>query len=432
MNYLKSVRDQYEQLPYPTRNPDDEKKRLLTTWLDSLEMINHYCFRGEKDFSSGFRVLVAGGGTGDGTIYLAEQLKGTNAEIVHLDLSQASIDLAKRRAEVRGLSNIVWVRDSLLNIPLLDLGTFDYINCVGVLHHLAEPNAGLQSVLSVLKEDGALGVMLYGQIARTGVYQFQELLRLINSGDDSDVDVQLDRAKAVLSSVPKTNPFKLAESLFFDHLAGDFGLYDLLLHSQDRAYTVAELYDWLVDGLGLNISLTYNNRGISAYLPDMMTANKAQEYLAKLRKLPLRQQFMAGELFSGAIKKHSFYITRTAGVAASYGDVDCVPFYFNQEIDGKGLAEFVETEKKKGGPVRLFHEVSGAYGEFDPGVYSKYILGEIDGIKSFAEIFAKIRSIEKFKKLSLTDQQLFLDFEGTYQFFRAIDRLLLRKKGLAS
>ena len=35
--------------------------------------------------------LVAGGGTGDATIFLAEQLRHTNARVVHLDLSAASI-----------------------------------------------------------------------------------------------------------------------------------------------------------------------------------------------------------------------------------------------------------------------------------------------------------------------------------------------------
>ena len=65
-------------------------------------------------FKVGDRVcaLVAGGGTGDATIFLAEQLRGTNAEVVHLDMSQASIALAQARAQIRGLDNITWVQKS--------------------------------------------------------------------------------------------------------------------------------------------------------------------------------------------------------------------------------------------------------------------------------------------------------------------------------
>src|SRR3954470_10675632 len=123
------VRDQYENYPYPERKPEDEKQRLLHTWPEQLAQINHYCFRGRCDFRNGFRVLVAGGGTGDATIYLAEQLSRTNAELVHLDLSAASMDIARRRAEIRGLKNIRFVQGSLLEAPALGLGSFDYISC---------------------------------------------------------------------------------------------------------------------------------------------------------------------------------------------------------------------------------------------------------------------------------------------------------------
>ena len=39
-------------------------------------------------------------GTGDATIFLAEQLRATNAEIVHLDMSHASTALAQQRARM--------------------------------------------------------------------------------------------------------------------------------------------------------------------------------------------------------------------------------------------------------------------------------------------------------------------------------------------
>ena len=122
------VRNQYEHLPYPHRDPENERRELRRTWLDDLPMIAHYGYGGAQPFDNGFRVLVAGGGTGDGTIFLAEQLRHTDAEVVHVDLSSTSIAVAQRRAELRGLGNIRWVRESLLDLPRLGLGTFDYIN----------------------------------------------------------------------------------------------------------------------------------------------------------------------------------------------------------------------------------------------------------------------------------------------------------------
>src|SRR5690606_5702152 len=97
---------------------EDEADQLIISLTEKLENLNHYCFAGARDFMrSGFRVLFAGGGTGDGTIFLAEQLYGTDAEIVHLDISEKAMEIAKARAELRGLDNITWQHGSLLDLP---------------------------------------------------------------------------------------------------------------------------------------------------------------------------------------------------------------------------------------------------------------------------------------------------------------------------
>ena len=206
-HYLPQVREQYEDLPYPPRDPRDEKNRLMKTWLDDLAMINHYCYAGRQSFRDQYRVLVAGGGTGDGTLFLAEQLRHTDAAIVHLDLSQASIDIARQRAQARGLSNITWIHDSMLALPELGLGKFDYVNCSGVLHHLQDPDAGLCALLAVLKDTGAMGIMVYGQYGRTGVYQMQSLMRLVNQGV-ADATNKIRNTREVLASLPASNWFR--------------------------------------------------------------------------------------------------------------------------------------------------------------------------------------------------------------------------------
>jgi ubiquinone/menaquinone biosynthesis C-methylase UbiE len=61
-------------------------------------------------------VLVAGGGTGSALLYLAEQLRHTDAQLVYLDFSWKSLDIARQRAQLRGLRNIRWVHNSIENI----------------------------------------------------------------------------------------------------------------------------------------------------------------------------------------------------------------------------------------------------------------------------------------------------------------------------
>src|SRR3989454_10701698 len=391
-NYLPEVRNQYEALPYPPCNPEDDRKRLVLTWLEDLPMINHYCFAGKQSFQHGFRALVAGGGTGDATIFLAEQLRATNAAIVHLDMSEASIGLAQERARIRGLTNITWVHDSLLNLPTLGLAPFDYINCSGVLHHLADPDLGFKALRSVLKDDGAIGLMVYATTGRTGVYQMQALMRLVNAGQ-SDEQRKIANTRDLLASLPPSNWFMRSEDLHHDHKAGDAGIYDLLLHSQDRSYSVGELFDWLGQeggGHGMHLAFSDVQRGRSPYLPHMVLGSKPPAMAAELRKMPLRQQYEMAELMIGNIITHSLYVTRDASCTAPYGDAEYIPFFFHEPLTGEAAAQVFGSNR--GQPFRLQHQHSGVSVMVNPGKYGPQILRLMDGQRSFGEIFDQFRA----------------------------------------
>jgi ubiquinone/menaquinone biosynthesis C-methylase UbiE len=421
--YLPQVREQYEALPYPPRDPAEEKTRLVRTWLDDLAMINHYCFAGKQSFRDRFRVLVAGGGTGDSTIFLAEQLRDTDAEIVHLDISRAAIDLARRRAAARGLGNISWVNESLLALPDLGLGKFDYVNCLGVLHHLADPDAGLRSLRAVLNQSGALGLMVYAQYGRTGVYQMQALLRKINEGAP-DLQTRLKNAREVLDAAPPTNWFLRAEELFNDHTTlGDAGIYDLLLHSHDRAYTVRELYEWIEDREGMHVELTYPGRGRSAYLPEMVVAPRQPGFLAPLASLPPRTRHEIAELLSGCVIMHTFYATASPAASAPYGRVDYVPCLCNG-LTSERLAASIRQHGGK--PYMVMDPQTQIGGDLDPGRFGDQVVELIDGRRNFGEIFALVRQRTSARASPPDDRELFSDFRPLFDFLRSIDRLLLR------
>ena len=165
---LDNVRAQYEALPYPPRDPRDEAIRLVTGTPSHVLEINHYLFSGRLNFMRPFRALVAGGGTGDACIMLAQQLvdRRCPGEVVYLDLSAASRQICEARAKARGLRNIQFLTGSLLDLPSMPIGEFDYIDCTGVLHHLPDPAAGMRALASVLQSDGGMGVMLYGEYGR--------------------------------------------------------------------------------------------------------------------------------------------------------------------------------------------------------------------------------------------------------------------------
>lgn len=306
--YLKQVRDQYENYPYPKRTPEHEKGYLIAPRSSSLDCINFFCFEGARDFSKPFRVLIPGGGTGDCTIFLAEQLRDTAAEIVYLDMSGASMKLAQERAQIRQLKNITWIHDSILNLPNLDLGEFDFITCTGVLHHLADPVEGLKALKSVLHPDGSMYIMLYAKYGRTGIYQMQDLLRRIHA-NEPDMQKRVDKSRAILKNLPDGNWFQFNSRSFGFDLQSDIGLYDLLLHPQDRAYTVPELYNY-IEGEGLTINKLYNPDhplGDMLFKPETFIQDPA--ILTDIKSQSFKEQAAICELMFGQLMKQSCFIS---------------------------------------------------------------------------------------------------------------------------
>lgn len=424
-NYLAAVKAQYEHLPYPPVDPEDEKKRLQRTWLEDLPMMNHYCYQGKQAFERGFRILVAGGGTGDATIFLAEQLRATDAQIVHLDLSAASIAIAQRRAQLRGLDNIRWVQDSLLNVAELGLGKFDYINCCGVLHHLAEPDAGVRALKAVLADGGAMGLMLYGAIGRLGIYHMQSMLQLLD-GEGAGPDARIAQARELLAVLPASSWFKRGEHLYSDSRKGDADLYDMFLHAQDRAYTVEQIFGWLADQHGFHITLSDVQRGRFPYLPGLTLRQDAALLRARAQRMAPRAQYAMSELLVGDLLRHTFYLTASPAATAVYGDAAMVPFFFHEPLTGAQL-EPVFTSRD-GGPITLQHAFLGLTAQVDAGRFSANILRYIDGQRTFQQIFDLVRSEPAWRAAPPGNDALFADFRASYEVLNAIERLLLRHR----
>lgn len=299
-----AVAEQYERYPYPPRDPEGERRNRPATWLGNLLRINGMFWGGRRD-PGALHILDAGCGTGDATIYLAHQ--APRAAIVALDASTSSLAIARRRAEIRELDNIRFVHASLLDLPRLGLGPFDYIVCAGVLHHLADPDAGLAALRDVLAPRGGLGLMLYARFGREPVYQVQDLVRRIAGAEPLDARVGV--AHEVLGALSPQHFFKLGrlEQEFLDIAAGPSGVVDLLLHARDRAYTVPDVHT-LLEGCGLRL-LEFDLPVL--YRPESYPLS--DDLRARVRGLDERERQAIAELLNGRLAMHKFYATR-AGV----------------------------------------------------------------------------------------------------------------------
>ena len=411
------VRQQYELLPYPARDPRDEAKRLIEGSPSHLLELNHYLFAGARDFAKPFRALVAGGGTGDGLIMLAQHLsdKGCPAEIVYLDLSTASRAIAEQRAKVRGLGNITFMTGSLLDLPTLGLGMFDYIDCCGVLHHLADPSAGLAALDAVLAADGGMGVMVYGALGRTGVYPMQAMLKTLAAQAPAPGRIpaaQLATARELLKQLPVTNWLRRNPAIG-DHLAGgDAGLHDLLLHAQDRAYSVVEMAE-LVRGAGLEI-VTF----IEPWRYDpafYLTDSGLQHRLDRLD--PIARAGFAEQL-AGNLKRHIVYLVRRDRAGTSVARPDdpaMVP------VLRAGSGELVASLR---GRANLKITIDGLDVRIPIPPHGAEILAAIDGKRTIGDIHQVVagtvdglRSRSAFKPA----------FDRVYTTFNKLNRLFLTR-----
>ncbi len=420
-HYLGEVKEQYENYPYPPRNPEDEKKRLIYTSVDPLAKINHYCFRGKRHFDNSFRALVAGAGTGDAVIYLAEQLRDADAQIVYLDISTASMEIAKRRAQIRELDNIEWVHGSLLDIPQIKIGEFDYISCTGVLHHLENPIEGLNALKSALKQDGAVGIMVYGRYGRTGIYQIQELMKMINVEQDN-MQQKVENTRTVLGCLPKTNWFKKSEQLFSDINDGDIVIFDYFLHSQDRAFTVPQLYDWLND-CGLNLLEFAEFK--ASYRPEMFI--KDNDLLQNIKTLPIDKQQAVAELIVGALTKHTFYASGQINTVADPNDPDIIPF-FCDPISAEKLFNIAKN-KPTGATMEITQPNVGTV-TIALGKYTKYLFKYLNGYTTLKKCFKLIQKEKEFRQNKPADGELFSDFIRIFNVLNLLDFMLLRHQSV--
>jgi SAM-dependent methyltransferase len=407
---LDDVRAQYEALPYPPRDPRDEAIRLVTGTPSHILEVNHYLFAGRLNFNRPFRALVAGGGTGDACIMLAQQLADRRcpAEVVYLDLSSASRQVCEARAKARGLRNVQFLTGSLLDLPTMNIGQFDYIDCTGVLHHLPDPAAGMKALVSVLQPEGGIGVMLYGEYGRTGVYPLQEMLRTLAPLSMATED-RIAMAKRLIRFLPTTNLFRRNPYLNDHVTGGDAGLYDLLLHSIDRAFDVPEI-SALASGAGLRVVafLEPVRYEPATYMSDPVIARQTSS-------LPLLERAAFAECLAGNLRTHVFYATRAGfDTVARPEDTQAIPVL--REMDAQKLAAGLQP----GAP--LIANLDGFPWRAQLPALAPRIVSQIDGRRSVAEIYTSLGAQGALPQW----EEFYAQFEDLYVKLNGVNHLLLR------
>jgi len=430
-NYIEEVRNQYESYPYPPRDPKNEKKIFTHVSSASLEFLNYYHYEGKQDFSSNYKVLIAGGGTGDALVTLAEQCRYKKVKIVYLDISKASLEVAKARLEARGIEDKVeWVHGSLLDCPKLFDEKFNYINCSGVLHHLESPEEGLKALNLVLKDGGVMAIMLYARYGRQAVYQIQDALKILNKSEE-DMGQKVENCKAILNHLPKNNAFMDVQQMFPDiREYGDNGIYDLFLHSNDVAYSVGDVYEFLnVCGLELTHFCYCGNGAFGNNLYDIESYVVDTHLLQSIAELSLQEKQAVAELINSKINKHSFLASKKKVKLPSTSNPDNVIF-LSMIIPQEGYKHLHDKamDTDVGGDV-----VISLYGKsisFKKTRNSELILKNLNGIRTIGEICELVKKQYDPDEKTPSTREIESDIDKIFKAFVKYDWMLIRHKSV--
>ena len=295
------VKEFYEQHPYPFRPASAETLPIQVGLPSDIRFINHHIFEGRRDFSKPLRLLVAGGGTGDAVVGLGSQLKALNcpAEITYIDLSETSRAIAIRRAKAAAIPDTRFLLGRIQDLPDLVSGTFDYIDFCGVINHVGDQATVLGVLSSLVAPGGGIGVMAYGTLGRSGVYQVQDMLRAVGADRSPD---GVAMARALIESLPPSSQLKRNRVFENNTMISDVEIADRYLNPSDRSFTVEELQE-LAEGAGLKIaafapSIFYN--------PMMLLRDEGLRN--KVKSLPWIERCAFAEKMGGDIAMHNYYM----------------------------------------------------------------------------------------------------------------------------
>ena len=251
----------------------------------------------DREYTPDLDILIAGCGTFQAALFA---FKNRGAKVVGIDVSGSALDHQRRLKDKHGLQNL-----ELHLLPIEEVSAlgrdFDLIVSSGVLHHLADPLAGLTALGQCLRSDGVLAVMLYAKYGRIGVEMRESVFRDLRLSQD-EASVQL--VKEAIAVLPADHPVRSYLKAARD-LVSDGALVDTFLHSRARSYTVAECLD-LVAAAGLAFQGWFHKTPY--YSHDMLAP--VSGFQSALNQLPDAELWSVMERLQPANATHFFLACR--------------------------------------------------------------------------------------------------------------------------
>jgi len=390
---LEEVRSFYDRYPYPP--PVDNLEKYQRLWQDrQRRRADYHLFWPTRPYREDQSILIAGCGTSQAAKHA---LRWPAAQVTGIDCSATSVQRTDELKEKYNLKNLQVYQLDIERVG--DLGTsFDQVVCTGVLHHLADPDAGLRAVRSVLKPDGAMHLMVYAPYGRAGIYMLQEFCRRLGV---RATEAEIRDLINSLSALPPGHPLEslLRQAPDFRHEAA---LADALLHPQDRAYSVPQLFDF-IEKAGLRVGRWIRQAPYSVHCGTIAKIPQA----VRIARLPPPEQYAAIELFRGTMARHSVVAYRNDS-AVSHSQVSLAGDGWLSYVPVRMSDTICVQERLPSGAVAVLINQTHTYRDlFMPiGPMEKRLFDAIDGVRSISDIVDKI--------LLFSHQTMNLDITRTF------------------
>lgn len=225
------VANMYKKYPYPSPSTQSNQTNELLNLLRIYELESKISLENKK-------FLDAGCGSGHRIINTALYFK--KCTFLGIDISDTSIKIANSLKNSNNLENISFQKFNLMNSGLRS-SKFDFILCMGVLHHLSNPSKGLQNILKLLQDNGTIFLYLYGKLGGHKRLLNKRLLSILLNKEKSNYELGIKLARDLC-----LNKFEYGWNLNFKNTAEENSLIvDSLLHANEQLYDFDDIFNLL-------------------------------------------------------------------------------------------------------------------------------------------------------------------------------------------
>ncbi len=299
----------YDTYPFPP-DPILDEPPPGYNWRWSWPAAYGFCTGGLLPANTTPRILDAGCGSGVSTEYLAHL--NPSADILAIDISAGTLEVAReriRRSRPPSDRTIEFRHLSLFDLHTVP-GEFDLINCVGVLHHTADPVAAIRAIAPKLAPGGLFHIFVYADIGRWEIRLMQEAIALLDGRSRTEPAPDLRRAvdlgRKVFAALPSTNRLVRRETERWAlENQRDECFADMYVHPHEIDYTIHTLFD-LIEASGLEF-VGFSNPHI--WQIERLLGNDP-DLLARAQALSDRDRYRLIELLDTDIAHYEFFLTR--------------------------------------------------------------------------------------------------------------------------